>query len=965
MSDHRLGTQTWIDRIASLFDRDWRSGKRPQIEAYLAGVAEPRRSQLLEELLRVEMYYLAKAGEPPIPSLYETRFPDDVEIIHRVFRAEGLLASIRPLETDGRGSGANEPAPLEDSSPTPALNQLPSAAIVSGLEAGGDPTLTYVRAEVGGAVGPLISPEGHERLHETFAPGVVLQGRYLIEREIGHGGMGRVYLGRDARLTRPVAIKVILPGGGRGLETDSRLQEAFLQEARLGANLMHPAIAMVFDFGLQGGAPFTVFEYIPGPTLRDLMPPLGRFLLEDVRTLIGPLAQALDFAHARFVVHRDLKPENIKATEQGQLKILDLGLAKEFRHHSDWSGFEGTPAYASPEQASGLPCDGRTDQYALALITYEMLVGLRPFVGKDTWTLLRMHRDETPPNPQRFVVGLPDRVREAIQRALSKDPNSRFETCEEFARELGCRLLTAPPAPPEILLEADVWTGRWAPLPWPINEHVVLTPHALLRERVGEVTEWPVASMRAFRLCRLGTTLEMKYRTGDDDEAEVVRLCFGLSGEGLEWYGRLKKLIRSGEVPLADRPAGTRLGSVIALTTHPEIRQQMLGPVTAEGRGRSSCEAGLRVRAALVGADAVVGVHADHGAHSERMTRRMKGVAVKAVDSGGRTELRLVAADDLRRRHANWMTVVALALTAADVIYCALVSVTNNNNLFYSTIFVVHTVVLPLLFLAALAAWRWPPLLGPASAVFGVWGGDRFFFLPFRMSELAAVSSYDFESFGWFHLLWAWTTGVITWTIARRAWVAFEGFRRSLQSDHLYPRWPIRVLMGTGAAGLFCSFLYIDYQLLTPVVSKFLVADKLRGTWRVVGLVRDGERLDQDELEPIYLSFGQSELQFPDFAGRGRITRGQQDDRKTETRKDDTFSYRIILVRNKGSIFKAMQINLSQNSESLLLYKFHKDEVYLIAISDEQSMPTRSNDFTAEKGSRRTLYFLSRRPAPP
>jgi tRNA A-37 threonylcarbamoyl transferase component Bud32 len=327
MSDQPQGAQTWIDRIATLFDRDWRSATRPQIETYLAGVAEPRRSRLLEELLRVEVYYLAKAGDSPTPTLYEARFPDHVEIIRRALREEGSPASIPPSEADGRGSEVDEPSTLGDPSPTPVINQSSSVARVRLPDAGGDPTLTYARAEVGGAMGPLISAEGHEQLKATFAPGVVLQERYVIEREIGHGGMGRVYLGRDDRLTRPVAIKVILPGGGRGQETDARLQEAFVNEARLGANLTHPAIATVYDFGLQGDAPFTVFEYIPGPTLRSLMPPLRRIPLEDVRILLGPLAQALDSAHARFVVHRDLKPENIKTTEQGQLKILDLGLA--------------------------------------------------------------------------------------------------------------------------------------------------------------------------------------------------------------------------------------------------------------------------------------------------------------------------------------------------------------------------------------------------------------------------------------------------------------------------------------------------------------------------------------------------------------------------------------------------------------------------------------------------------------
>src|SRR5262249_20923109 len=154
--------------------------------------------------------------------------------------------------------------------------------------------------------------------------------------------------------------------------------ESFAEEARLGANLTHPAIATVYDFGFHDGEPFTVFEYIPGETLRKLLLRRRRLPLEEVRLLVGPLAQALDFAHSRHVVHRDLTPENLRATAKGLFKVLDLGLAKEFRNQTDWR-FAGTPAYASPEQASGLPCDGRTDQYALALIVQELLTGQRAF----------------------------------------------------------------------------------------------------------------------------------------------------------------------------------------------------------------------------------------------------------------------------------------------------------------------------------------------------------------------------------------------------------------------------------------------------------------------------------------------------------------------------------------------------------------------------------------------------------
>ena len=145
-----------------------------------------------------------------------------------------------------------------------------------------------------------------------------------------------------------------------------------------GAGLNHPAIAAVYDFGFHEGHAFTVFEYVDGDSLRDLLRSCPRMGLAEVRTVVGSLARALDFAHSRGIVHRDLKPENIRASKQGQFKILDLGLAQEFRLNREWGIFAGTPAYASPEQAAGVPADGRSDQYALAVIAYEMLVGCRP-----------------------------------------------------------------------------------------------------------------------------------------------------------------------------------------------------------------------------------------------------------------------------------------------------------------------------------------------------------------------------------------------------------------------------------------------------------------------------------------------------------------------------------------------------------------------------------------------------------
>lgn len=385
--------------------------RRPLLEHYVGRYpALAPLDSLPEELVAHEYYVRTRWGDGPSHGEYQERFRSQWSGL------EQILAEVdEELESDDSGRGA---APNAEKT-----------------------TLAYCVATADGKIRPLLDAVEEAEFRSVFAVGTSVQDRYTLEGELGRGGMGHVYLARDTRLNRRVAIKVVVDPTGEGRDV---LEDALAEEARLGAVLDHPAIATVFDFGFHESKPFAVFEYVDGETLREVLRRRRRIPLDEVRGIIGSLAEALDFAHGRGIVHRDLKPENIRASRQGQFKILDLGLAREFRRSEDWATFAGTPAYASPEQAAGLPSDGRADQYALALITYEMLTGRRAYDDTNPLSLLRLHREANPTPPRVHMPELPARVNVAIVRALDKDPSRRFTTCGKFASALGLAPHTGP-----------------------------------------------------------------------------------------------------------------------------------------------------------------------------------------------------------------------------------------------------------------------------------------------------------------------------------------------------------------------------------------------------------------------------------------------------------------------------------------------------------------------------------------
>ena len=269
---------------------------------------------------------------------------------------------------------------------------------------------------------------------------VALAGRYRIERELGQGGMATVYVARDLRLDRMVAIKVFSGARARRMETSR-----FEREIRIAARLNHPQIVPVHDSGEANGLPYYVMPLIEGESLRARLAREGRLSVSDALGIARAVARALDYAHRQGYVHRDIKPENILLHEGGAL-VADFGVAMALREasnandHSTAPGLAvGTPAYMSPEQAAGeWDLDGRTDQYAVACVLFEMLAGHPPFSGNARQVMLR-HVVEPPPSVRVERPDVPWPVDGALLRAMAKEPADRFESAADWADALVAR----------------------------------------------------------------------------------------------------------------------------------------------------------------------------------------------------------------------------------------------------------------------------------------------------------------------------------------------------------------------------------------------------------------------------------------------------------------------------------------------------------------------------------------------
>src|SRR4051794_36939925 len=268
----------------------------------------------------------------------------------------------------------------------------------------------------------------------------LLSDRYELGETLGYGGMSEVHKGRDVRLGREVAVKVLRAD----LARDPQFQERFRREAQNAAALNHPAIVAVYDTGETrtdyGPLPYIVMEYVDGRTLRDIVKTEGPLPGQRAMEIMADVCAALDFSHRHGIVHRDVKPANVMITKTGAVKVMDFGIARAVADGqaavTQTAAVIGTAQYLSPEQARGEAVDARSDVYAAGCVLFELLTGEPPFTGDTPVAVAYQHVREDPRSPSEVNPSVTPQLDAIVLKALSKNPVNRYQSAAEMRADL-------------------------------------------------------------------------------------------------------------------------------------------------------------------------------------------------------------------------------------------------------------------------------------------------------------------------------------------------------------------------------------------------------------------------------------------------------------------------------------------------------------------------------------------------
>lgn len=405
-----------IDVAASQFELDLAAGQQPSIEAVVQSVDADLQSSLIAELISTELDFLRTIGQTPVAEEYLSRFPQRSKIISAIF--DPVAES---EDKTGAGDRASDPSGKPEAAATQQMNTSDTDSFVRPISRAADTAIASV-AHVEMKADDITLPEQF--------------GRYRIERVLGTGGMGTVYLAEDTQLKRRVALKI--PRFSSGETTGA---ERFLREARAMATVEHPNLCPVHDVGEIDGQHFLTMTYIDGPTLAEVLQQEGQLPTERAVDLTIQIAEAVQVAHDAGIVHRDLKPANIMINQRDEPVIMDFGLARTQHAQNSTLTHDGmivgSPAYMAPEQvdADGDAIGPRTDVYALGVILYEMLSDRRPYEGS-VMAVLGQIKAGTPMELREHSPQIHRQLAAICTKAMAPDANRRFSSATQLAESL-------------------------------------------------------------------------------------------------------------------------------------------------------------------------------------------------------------------------------------------------------------------------------------------------------------------------------------------------------------------------------------------------------------------------------------------------------------------------------------------------------------------------------------------------